>query len=86
MLAVAAASTGRLAAYVLAHSVDVPLGTPRSVAPGALAIHLGGYILTWQSYSDQPPYYRLGFFVPDDLQLVHEAGLMIKINTFHFHL
>ena len=55
MLAVAAASTGRLAAYVLAHSVDVPLGTPRSVAPGALAIHLGGYILTWQSYSDQPP-------------------------------
>ena len=29
------------------------------------------------------PYYRLNFFVPDGLQLIHEVGLMVKYTTFH---
>ena len=28
------------------------------------------------------PYYRLNFFVPGNLQLIHEAGLMMKYTTF----
>ncbi len=28
------------------------------------------------------PYYRLNFFVPDGLELIHEVGLMIKHTTF----
>ena len=28
------------------------------------------------------PYYRMNFFVPGGLELIHEAGLMVKYTTF----